>query len=150
APLASLYSGSEPATTRAVTEATQARFYAKAMQMAACQPTVRTFFVFRLIDEPALGGWQSGLFYVNGTPKTSLDAVEAAARTLEEQAPTGCRTLLAPKPLVSIFPVRRPTARTPLVSPISLLPDADCKYEVRLTKGSSLVALATGRGIAGV
>jgi hypothetical protein len=148
--LLSLYTGAEPATTRPVTEPTQARFYAKAMQMAACQPNVRTFFVFRLIDEPALGGWQSGLYYANGTPKTSLDAVEAAARRLEEQAPTGCRALLAPKPLVSFFPVRRPTARSPYFSPISLLPDADSRYEVRLTKGSSLVALATGRGVAGV
>jgi hypothetical protein len=148
--LAALYTGAEPATTRPVTEATQARFYAKAMQMAACQPTVRTFFVFRLIDEPLLGGWQSGLYYVNGTPKTSLDPVEAAARRLEEQPPLGCRTLLAPKPLVSFFPVRRPTARLPFVNPISLLPDADCTYEVRLTKGSSLVALVRGRGIAGV
>jgi hypothetical protein len=148
--LASLYTGVEPSTTRPVLEATQARFYAKAMQMAACQPTVRTFFVFRLIDEQALGGWQSGLYYVNMTPKTSLDAVEAAARRLEEQPPTGCRTLLAPKPHVSFFPVRRPTARAPFVSPISLFPDADSRYEVRLTKGSSLVALATGRAVAGV
>jgi hypothetical protein len=46
--------------------------------------------------------------------------------------------------------VRRPTSRAPYVSPISLFPDADCRYEARLTKGSSLVALATGRGVAGV
>ena len=49
--LLAAYTGTEPATTRPVNESVQARFYAKAMQMAACQPTVRTFLVFRLIDE---------------------------------------------------------------------------------------------------
>jgi hypothetical protein len=144
------YTGNEPFTTRPVNESTQAKYYAKAMQMAACQPTVRTFFVFRLIDEPAREGWQSGVYYANGSPKASLLGVEAAARRLEEQAPTGCRTLLAPKPHVSFFPVRRPTARFPVLKPISLLPDADCVYEVRLMKGSSLVADVRGHGIAGV
>ncbi len=144
------YTGVEPATTRPVSESVQAKYYAKAMQMAACQPTVRTFFVFRLIDEPSRGGWQSGLYYANGSPKASLDAVEAAARRLEEQAPTGCATLLAPKPRVSFFPVRKPTARSPFVRPISLLPDADCVYEVRLMKGSSLVARVRGRAVAGI
>jgi hypothetical protein len=144
------YTGTEPSTTRPVRESVQAKYYAKALQMAACQPTVRTFLVFRLIDEPARDGWQSGLYYANGSPKASLPAVEAAARRLEEQAPTGCRTLLAPKPRVSFFPVRRPTARFPTLMPISLLPDADGTYEVRLLKGSSLVADVRGRAVAGV
>jgi hypothetical protein len=34
--------------------------------------------------------------------------------------------------------------------PISLLPDADGTYEVRLLKGSSLVADVRGRAVAGV
>src|SRR5581483_1341047 len=142
--------GTEPATTRPVSESTQAKYYGKALQLAACQPTVRTFFVFRLIDELARGGWQSGVYYANGSPKSSLPGVEAAARRLQEVKPTGCATLLAPKPLVSFFPVRRPTARLPILRPISLLPDADCVYEVRLMKGSSLIADVRGRGIAGV
>jgi hypothetical protein len=148
--LAAAYTGTEPAITRPVSESVQAKYYAKAMQMAACQPTVRTFLVFRLIDEALRGGWQSGVYYANGSPKASLPGVEAAARRLREQAPTGCATLLAPKPRVSFFPVRRPTARSPVMRPISLLPDADCVYEVRLAKGSSLVADVRGRGVAGV
>jgi hypothetical protein len=144
------YTGLEPWTTRAVNESVQARYYVKAMEMAACQPTVRTFLVFRLIDEPALEGWQSGLYYVNGSPKSSLPVVEAAARRLEEQSPTDCRELLAPKPRVSFFPGRRPSASLPTMSPISLLPDADSTYEVRLMKGSSLVADVRGRAVAGI
>jgi hypothetical protein len=150
AALAAVYTGTEPATTRPVTEAVQAKYYAKAMQMAACQPTVRIFFVFRLIDEPIRGGWQSGVYYANGSPKASLPGVEATARRLQEQAPTGCATLLAPKPHVWFFPVRRPTAGSPVVRPISLLADADCVYQVQLTKGSSLVARVRGRAVAGV
>jgi hypothetical protein len=144
------YTGLEPWTTRAVSESLQARYYVKALQLAACQPTVRTFMVFRLIDETALGGWQSGLYYVNGSPKSSLPAVEAAARRLEERRPTGCASLLAPRPRVSFFPVRRPTPRFPTLKPLSLLPDADCRYEVRLMKGSSLIGEVRGRAVAGI
>src|SRR5262249_21294562 len=62
----SLYPGVEPLTTHPVTEALQARYYAQAMQLAACQPTVRTFLVFRLIDRPTLLDWQSGVYYADG------------------------------------------------------------------------------------
>jgi hypothetical protein len=144
------YTGTEPATTRPVNEAVQAKFYAKAMRMAACQPTVRTFLVFRLIDEALRGGWQSGVYYANGSPKASLPGVEAAARRLAEERPTGCTTLLTPKPLIAFFPVRHPTAQFPTIEPISLLCDADCRYEVRLMKGSSMVAVVQGKAIAGV
>jgi hypothetical protein len=150
AALSTMYTGTEPATTRPVRESVQAKYYAKAMQMAACQPTVRTFFVFRLIDEPIRGGWQSGVYYANGSPKASLPGVEAAARRLQEQAATGCATLLAPRPHVSFFPVRKPTPRSPVMRPISLLADADSVYEVRLMKGSLLVARARGRAVAGI
>ena len=144
------YTGTEPATTRPVNESVQAKYYAKAMQMAACQPTVRTFLVFRLIDEGIRGGWQSGVYYANGSPKGSLPGVEEAARRLSEGTPTGCRTVLAPRPLVSFFPVRRPTARFPTVKPISLLCDADCRYQVRLLRGSRVFADRTGTATAGV
>jgi hypothetical protein len=144
------YTGAEPATTRPVNELLQARYYAKAMQMAACQPTVRSFFVFRLIDEPQRGGWQSGLFYANGSAKASLPGVEAAARRLRERAPQGCATILAPRPLVSFFPVRKPSARFPTVKPISLLCDADCSYEVRLLHRGRVFADRKGTAIAGI
>src|SRR6185312_1289591 len=42
---ASLYTGTEPATTHPVSEATQARYYAEGFHLAACQPTVRTIMV---------------------------------------------------------------------------------------------------------
>jgi hypothetical protein len=35
--------------------------------------------LFHVVDESRLDGLQSGLYYVDGSPKSSLDAVRAAA-----------------------------------------------------------------------
>jgi hypothetical protein len=68
---ATLYHGREPATTRPVPERLQAEHYSDALLMAACQPTVRGFLIFHVTDEPDYNRWQSGLYYPDGTPKTS-------------------------------------------------------------------------------
>jgi hypothetical protein len=78
---ASLYEGSEPA--RPVDESMQADFYRRAIALAACQPGVAGILLFHSQDEPALSGFQSGVYYADGTPKSSLAAVrEAAERTM--------------------------------------------------------------------
>jgi hypothetical protein len=59
----------------AVPESKQARFYRQALSLAYCQPTVVGFLIFRLIDEPDLRLWQSGLFYADDTPKSSLPSM---------------------------------------------------------------------------
>jgi hypothetical protein len=74
---ASLYTGTEPAVT--VDEATQARYYTEAIGAAACQRTVRMFFVFHVTDERDLRGLQSGTRYADGSPKTSLAPVRKVA-----------------------------------------------------------------------
>ena len=51
---ASLYTGTEPATTKPVDEATQAAYYRQAMQLAFCQPTVIGLFLFHSVDETDL------------------------------------------------------------------------------------------------
>ena len=113
---ASLYTGTEPATTHPVSEVTQARYYADGMHLAACQPTVRAFMVFRLIDQPALADWQSGVYYADReTAKSSRAAVAAAARRYRSRTVAGCAALLAPRPLVD-------WKRRVLVC------DADCAY----------------------
>jgi hypothetical protein len=78
---AGLYEGEEPG--RPVDEATQAGFYRRAIELAACQENVAGLLLFHSHDEPALTGFQSGLYYVDGTPKRSLEPVRetiAAAR----------------------------------------------------------------------
>jgi hypothetical protein len=72
---ATLYHGREPATTRPIPEDLQAQHYSQALLMAACQPTVRGFLIFHVTDEPDYNRWQSGLYYADGTPKTSRTLV---------------------------------------------------------------------------
>jgi hypothetical protein len=74
----SLYTGDEPTTTKPVPEPTQAAYYQQAIQLAFCQPNVRGLFLFHAFDETALPAWQSGLYYADDTPKTSLAPVRAA------------------------------------------------------------------------
>jgi hypothetical protein len=73
---AGLYEGEEPG--RPVDESTQAAFYRRAIELAACQENVAGLLLFHSHDEPALPGFQSGLYYVDGTPKASLEPVREA------------------------------------------------------------------------
>ena len=45
--------------------------------LAACQPTVRGFLIFHVTDETDFNRWQSGVYYADGTPKTSLPMVRS-------------------------------------------------------------------------
>jgi hypothetical protein len=80
---ASLYTGTEVA--KPVDEATQADYYRRAIRLAGCQDGVEGLLLFHVRDEPALEGFQSGVYYVDGSPKESLDPVrEAVERTMCE------------------------------------------------------------------
>ena len=74
----SFYGGREPATTKPVSEGVQAAYYKEALQMAACQPTVRGFLIFHVTDETDYNRWQSGVYYADGTPKASRPFVKQA------------------------------------------------------------------------
>jgi hypothetical protein len=77
-----LYTGTETSPT--VTEAQQATYYARVVQLYACDPTIADVLFFHLIDEtnldvtPTSGGWQSGLEHPDGSPKPSFAAVQQA------------------------------------------------------------------------
>jgi Big-like domain-containing protein len=85
---ASAYTGTEDAPT--VDEATQGSYYAQAFRLAECQPNVIGIMIFHVVDESALGAWQSGPFYADGTPKPSLQAVHDAAVAAESGAGATC------------------------------------------------------------
>jgi hypothetical protein len=74
----SFYGGTEPATTKPVSEGVQAAYYDEALRMAACQPTVRGFLIFHVTDETDHNRWQSGVYYADGTPKASRALVKRA------------------------------------------------------------------------
>jgi hypothetical protein len=71
-----LYTGHEVIPT--VDEATQARYYAQAIKLTRRQKNVRMLLFFHVADERRLEGLQSGLRYVDGTPKQSLSSVRDA------------------------------------------------------------------------
>lgn len=70
--------------TTAMTPVQQARDVAVAIRLAACQPDVRAFFNFELIDESRVAGWHSGLIARTGRLKP--------AATAFARAPRRCRT----------------------------------------------------------
>jgi hypothetical protein len=74
----SFYGGREPATTKPVSEGVQAAYYREALELAACQPTVRGFLIFHVTDETDYNRWQSGVYYADGTPKASRALVKKA------------------------------------------------------------------------
>jgi hypothetical protein len=82
----SFYGGTEPATTRPVTEGVQAAYYDEALRMAACQPTVRGFLIFHVTDETDYNRWQSGVYYADGTPKSTLAPVKASMNAVRTGA----------------------------------------------------------------
>jgi hypothetical protein len=57
------------------TEAYQATWYVSMLAFVACDPNVRVVNIFHLVDEIALEGWQSGLYFADRTPKRSAAAV---------------------------------------------------------------------------
>jgi hypothetical protein len=137
---ASLYTGTEPATTKPVDEATQAQMYLQAMQMSFCQPTVLGLFLFHFQDEPALSAWQSGVYYVDGTPKSSLAAVAAAAASVHRGVVAACPGLqLTPKATLKAAPSTKTLHRTTLTCSL------DCTYAVRLDGRAVLKGTAVGR-----
>ena len=68
-----------PFARDAVSEETQAEYYREALELAACQPTVIAVYFFHLFDEADLNRWQSGPYYADTNPKSSLPAIHDAA-----------------------------------------------------------------------
>jgi hypothetical protein len=141
------YTGTEPATVKPVDEATQAAYYAKALQLAFCQPNVVGLFFFHSQDEPQLAAWQSGLHYADGTPKASLFAVRDALARARGGSIARCAGLaLDVTPVGAVrFPSQaqmRAGARD-VVFRCSL----DCAWELRAVRSGGGVAAAL-RGFA--
>ena len=140
---AALYEGTEPTTTKPVTESLQGAYYRQAIQLAFCQPTVRGIFVFHVFDEPGLPQWQSGVYYADGTPKASRAALQAAATASRRGVVTRCSGLQLPirATLVGL-------SRVSLQARASLRCDLDCTYYARVEKLPSHSTTQVLRGTA--
>jgi hypothetical protein len=62
------------------TQSYQATYYEDTLERLACDPNVRVIDIYRLVDDPNLAGWQSGLYWVgDGTPVPKESATMLAA-----------------------------------------------------------------------
>ena len=137
---AALYEGFEPTTTRPVGETAQAAAYAQALRLAYCQSNVAGVLLFHASDEKRLAGWQSGLYYPDGSEKASLGVVRETLDAIANGTLGKCP--LAVKPVVAFTPRDRK---------ISLRCDRDCIYRARLLRlpAGAVTAWRTGRSPAG-
>ncbi len=145
---ATLYTGTEPTTTKPVVEETQAAHYEQALALAFCQPTVEGMLIFLSRDERARASWQSGVFYVDGTPKKSLPRVREALDRTTGGSITRCPGVeLVVRPTFLRFGTRSAAKRG--IFRASLRCDLDCAYQVRLEKATTHSTKLVARGRAG-
>jgi hypothetical protein len=120
-----------------VTEGRQAVRYRQALAVAQCQPTVVGLLLFHVTDERDARAWQSGLYYPDDTPKTSLAGVRDAAQLAREGKLARCATTKRVNPVERVsFPedVRR----------VDLVCDRPCRYVAELVP---LPAEESGAGV---
>jgi hypothetical protein len=141
---AGLYSGDEPATTRPVDERTQGDYYRQAIALAFCQRNVRGILMFHIVDEPGLPQWQSGVFYVDGTAKTSLPALRTAAGFVRRGIVARCPGLR-----LTVVGKLGGQRHTPEGRSVLLTCDIDCNYQARIQRLPAATTVRTVSGRAG-
>ena len=147
---APLYTGTEPTTTQPVDERTQSAQYARALQLAFCQPNVAGMLLFHSHDETALLSWQSGVYYADGSPKASLYAVRDALDRTRGGSISRCEGLaLDVTPLAVRFP--SPTRFLGGLRDVRFRCSLDCAWELRASRvaNGSVAAIVRGYGRAG-
>ena len=145
------YTGKEPATTSPVDEITQGEYYGRALQLAFCQPNVVGILLFHSQDEPALASWQSGVYYVDGTPKSSLYAVRDALARVRGGSISHCDGLaLDVTPTTVRFPTPSELAHGSRA--VRFTCSLDCAWDLRVESAAAgaVSARVTGYGRAGV
>jgi hypothetical protein len=148
---ASLYTGTEPTTTKPVSEATQADYYRQALALAFCQPNVEGMLLFLSRDERSRASWQSGIYYVDGTPKASRPLVTKALDRTTGGSISRCPGVELPVHATGLRFGTRSAAKRGAFR-VSFACDLDCRYWVRLenavthatklaTKGSAAIGV---------
>ena len=142
-----LYTGTEPTTTKPVPEATQAGFYQLGLRLAFCQPNVVGMLLFHSQDEHARLSWQSGVYYADGTPKSSLRAVRDAIERTHGGSIGRCAGLgLDVTPTVLRFPTQDEFGQG--ARDVRVRCNLDCVWELRATLNDTGGTAALRRGYA--
>ncbi|HXF97015.1 MAG TPA: hypothetical protein VNJ46_00190 [Gaiellaceae bacterium] len=146
---AALYAGREPETTRPVPEETQAEYYRQALALSLCQPNVMGVLLLHERDERDLDRWQSGIRYVDGTPKRSFAPVRAALDRAAGGSVARCPGLqLVVRTGLLRFGTGSAARRGVFRSTFSC--DVDCAYLLRLENALTHATKASLRGRAQV
>jgi hypothetical protein len=127
----------------AIPEAKQAAQYRQAFAIAQCQPNVAGMLIFHVTDEADANTWQSGVYYADGTPKSSLAAVRDAALRAQVGGLTQCARGKSTANLGSVA-FREPAAVPPAALGVDFSCKAWCTYEARVVRvETGSVALTT-------
>jgi hypothetical protein len=145
----SLYTGIEPTTTKPVSEATQADYYRQALALAFCQPNVEGMLLFLSRDERARASWQSGIYYVDGTPKTSRRLVTKALNRTTGGSITRCPGVELPVHATNLRFGTRSAAKRGAFR-VTFACDLDCRYWVRLENAATHATKLAAKGKAEV
>ena len=133
------------AAADAIPESLQAKYYAQAFSLAACQPTVAGMLIFHVVDERDARAWQSGLYYGNGRPKTSLPAVRAAALSAQAGTLAQCDQ---DKTTANVDGVvfSGPSASAPDTLQTGFTCNLPCTYQLQILDASTGKPVATAGG----
>ena len=128
----------------AITEPRQALYYQQAIEIARCQPTVAGMLIFHVTDERDANAWQSGVYYPDNTPKTSMDALRSAAEAAQGGAGASCPNAKTASNFESVVFHQPPANPGPLQ--LDLTCASACTYRAQLIDLHDGNAIATVDG----
>ena len=142
---AGLYTGVEPKTTRPVPEDVQARSYERGLELAFCQPNVVAMLFFHTQDEVNLNRWQSGVYYADGAPKSSLPFVRDALDRTRGGSIAQCDGLaLDVRPTLLRFPTASAFKKGKRI--VRFRCSLDCRWELTATRSPTTTVVGRRRG----
>ena len=137
-----------PAAQDAIPEALQATYYRQAFALAACQPTVAGLLIFHVADERDARGWQSGVYYSDGTPKSSLAAVRTGALAAQAGALGKCAASKTTSD-VSDVAFHEPSVTEPRTLAVDFSCALPCTYDAQVVDAQTgeVVSDLTGKAV---
>jgi hypothetical protein len=91
----------------------QAKQLTDSLRLMYCQPYVEAIFNFLLRDEREMAGWQSGVFWADGSPKGSLEAYRSVIQEVNEGRVNCAAVPGAGAPAVTASATRTPASARP-------------------------------------
>jgi hypothetical protein len=137
-----------PGAKDAISEALQATYYRQAFALAACQPTVAGLLIFHVVDERDARAWQSGVYYSNATPKSSLAGVRDGALAAQTGTLSRCAKSKTTDNLSGVA-FHEPSTVGPTTLDLDFSCALPCSYQVQIVDAQTgeIVADAAGKAV---